>query len=88
MPEFISIDLYHRYRDEVWALTTARQRLEPGNTLRPLTDEEIASRVGLTPQEVTEIRCIAELDRIPLDSYLDADDVKEQRFRRGSSGRK
>jgi DNA-directed RNA polymerase sigma subunit (sigma70/sigma32) len=82
MPRFVSMDVYERYKDEVWKLTNAKQRLEPGKKHRGLTDEEIASKLGLTVEEVIEIRCIAENDNISLEAYLDADNTKEKRFKR------
>ena len=82
MPRFVSMDVYERYRDEVWKLTNARQRLKPGTKNRGLTDKEIASTLGLTVEEVIEIRCIAESEKTPLEAYLNADDTKEKRFRR------
>jgi DNA-directed RNA polymerase sigma subunit (sigma70/sigma32) len=74
--------VYKRCKDEVWKLTNAKQRLEPGKKHRGLTDEEIASKLGLTVEEVIEIRCIAENDNISLEAYLDADNTKEKRFKR------
>ena len=82
MPRFVSMDLYTRYKDEVWELTNAKQRFEPGRTHRGLTDKEIASRLGLTVEKVTEIRCIAENEKIPLEAYLNGEDTKEKRFKR------
>ncbi|UCB48942.1 MAG: hypothetical protein JSW56_17795 [Deltaproteobacteria bacterium] len=82
MPRFVSMDVYERYKDEVWKLTNAKQRLEPGKKHRGLTDKEIASKLGLTVEEVIEIRCIAENDNISLQAYLDADNTKEKRFKR------
>ena len=82
MPRFVSMDVYERYKDEVWKLTNAKQRLEPGKKHRGLTDDEIASKLGLTVEEVIEIRCIAENDNISLEAYLDADNTKEKRFKR------
>ena len=81
MPRFISMDLYYRYKDEVWNLTNARQLLEPGKKSRGLTDKEIASKLGLTLEEVIEIRCIAENEQTPLEAYLNADNTKEKRFK-------
>ncbi len=80
MPRFISMDMYHRYKDKVWKLTNAMQRYAPGKTHRGLSDTEIAERLSLTVEQVVEIRCIAENDLISLNSYLDADDVKEKRY--------
>ncbi len=82
MPSFVSMDLYHRYKEDVWKLTNAKQRLELGKKHRGLTDSEIASKLGLTVAEVIEIRCIAENEKIPLAVYLEADDTKERRFKR------
>ena len=82
MPRFVSMDLYNRHKEEVWKLTNAKQRFEPGKALRGLTDKEIASRLGLTVEQVIEIRCIAENDHISLEAHLDADDTKEKRCRR------
>ncbi len=82
MPRFVNIDLYNRHKDEIWKLTNAKQRFEPQISHRGLTDREIASQLGLTVAEVTEIRCIAENEMISLEKYLDADDTKEQRYKR------
>lgn len=80
MPRFVSMELYHQYKEKVWSLTNARQRLEPGKALRGLTDREIASQLGLAVEDIIEIRCIAENEMIPLEAYLDADKIKEERF--------
>jgi DNA-directed RNA polymerase sigma subunit (sigma70/sigma32) len=82
MPRFVNKDLYNRYKDEVWKLTNAKQRYEPGKAQRGLSDKEIAERLKLTIEEVTEIRCIAENEMIPLENYLEAEEVKEKRYRR------
>ena len=82
MPRFIKKDLYKRYKDQVWKLTNAKQRHEPGKAKRGLTDREIAQRLKLTVAEVIEIRSIAEIEKISLEKYLDADDTKERRFKR------
>ncbi len=82
MPRFVNIDLYNRHKDEIWKLTNAKQRFESQISHRGLTDREIASQLGLTVAAVTEIRCIAENEMISLEKYLDADDTKEQRYKR------
>jgi len=81
MPTTISPELYRRYRDQVWELTNWRQRWEPDRVHRGLTDEEIASRLGLSAAEVVEIRCVAEAEKISLNDYLTAEEGKERRFR-------
>ena len=82
MPKFVNQDLYNRYKDEVWKLSNARQRYEPGKAHRGLSDREIAEQLGLKVAEVTEIRCIAENEMISLEKYLDAEGTKEQRYKR------
>jgi len=82
MPKFVNMDLYQQYKEKVWRLTNARQRLEPGTPHRGLTDHEIAAKLGLTLEDVIEIRCIAENEMIPLEAYLDADKIKQDRFKK------
>jgi len=82
MPKFVSMDLYQQYKQDVWRLTNAGQRLEPGRPQRGLTDQEIAAELGLAVEDVTEIRCIAENEMIPLEAYLDADKIKQDRFKK------
>ena len=82
MSKFVNMDLYNRYKDEILILTNARQRFEPHASHRGLTDREIASRLGLSAADVTEIRCIAEIEMISLENYLDANDIKELRYKR------
>lgn len=82
MPKFVNNDLYNRYNEDIWKLSNARQRYEPGKALRGLSDEEIAEQLGLKTEEVTEIRCIVEIEMIPLEKYLEAEDIKEQRYKR------
>lgn len=82
MPGFVNPDLYNRYKDEVWKLTNAKQRYEPGKVHRGLSDEEIAEQLELNVEEVTEIRCIVENEMISLEKYLDAEGTKEQRYKR------
>ena len=82
MPRFVSMDLYQQYKEKVWLLTNARQRFEPGKSHRGLTDQEIATQLGLAVDDVIEIRCIAENEMISLEAYLDAEKIKQERFQR------
>ena len=82
MPKFVSMELYHLYKEKVWSLTNARQRFEPGKPQRGLSDREIATRLGLALEDVIEIRCIAENEMIPLEAYLEAEEIKEKRFQK------
>ena len=81
MPLPIAPELYHKHKDQVLALTNARQRYEPRKHLRGLTDAEIGATLGITAAEATEIRCIAELDLIDSQRFFEADEWKEDRFR-------
>lgn len=81
MSKFIPPEMYRRYRDEVLKLTNIRQRFEPGKRLRGLSDQEIASHLGLKIEEVVEIRCLAELEVTPLEAALEAEEIKEERFK-------
>ncbi len=82
MNPIISKNLYDKYNNMVTTMTNAKQRLEPGRPRRGLSDREIAERLDLSVEEVIEIRSIAENERIPLESYMAAEKVKEDRFER------
>lgn len=82
MPEGIDAELYCKYRDQVLSLSTARQRMEGQTMIGAFSDREIASKLGLKEDQVREIRCMAELDGISLDSYPEAEEFKRQRARR------
>lgn len=81
MSIFISMELYHLHKRQVWELTNARQKMGVGGPNESLTDREIAERLDLTIDEVMEIRCIAENEMISLEDYMEAEKIKEERFR-------
>lgn len=81
MSEPITPELYEQYKQRVWDLSLAVQTLGPNQNNECLSDAEIGERLGLEAAVVTEIRCIAENDLIPLQAYFDADDRKELRFK-------
>ena len=87
MARFVSPELYHKYKHQVLELSPAIQYYE-GTTLKResscLTDQEIADRLGLDVDEVTEIRCIAEIDLLPADAWLKAHDWLRDKARRAS----
>jgi hypothetical protein len=80
MPFPVSAALYQRHKDQIIALTNARQRYEPGKHLRGLTDVEIGAQLGITAAEATEIRCIAELEQMESARFFAADEWKQGRF--------
>lgn len=83
MSKFVSMGLYEQYKKQVWDLSLAVQTIGVGSDQNNLclTDAEIGERLGLETEVVTEIRCIAENDLIPMKDYFDAEDIKELRFK-------
>ncbi len=85
MPKYISPELYHKYKHQVLEMSPAIQYYE-GTTLQResscLTDQEIADRLGLDVDEVTEIRCIAEIDLLPADTWLKSENWKREKVQR------
>ena len=88
MTKYISPELYHKYKQQVLEMSPAIQYYE-GTTLKResscLTDREIADKLGLDVDEVTEIRCIAEIDLLPADAWLKAHDWKREKVRQVSN---
>ncbi len=85
MSKYVSPELYHQYKHKVMEMGLAIQYYE-GTTLRRenscLTDQEIADKLGLDVDEVTEIRCIAEIDLLPADTWLKSANWKQEKARR------
>lgn len=79
----VSAELYRKYRDQVLSLSTADQRMEGQKMVGVLSDPEIASRLGLSTEQVREIRCLAEMDGIDMSWYPEAEDFKRVRAGRG-----
>ena len=80
----ISPELYYQYKDLVLAYSLANQRYrgtKVDRTSSCLTDKEIAERLGLEEKDVTEIRCVAEVDTTPLEAYAEAESFKNERCR-------
>lgn len=85
MSKYVSPELYHKYKRQVLEMSPAIQYYE-GTTLQressSLTDQEIADRLGLDVDEVTEIRCIAEIDLLPADAWLKSENWKREKVQR------
>ena len=85
MSKYISPELYNKYKHQVLEMSLAIQYYE-GTTLRressSLSDQEIADRLGLDVDDVTEIRCIAEVDLLSEDAWLESDNWKREMTRR------
>ncbi len=82
MSKYVSPELYHKYKHQVLEMSPAIQYYQGTRLIREsscLTDQEIADRLGLDVDEVTEIRCIAEVDLLPADTWLKSENWKREK---------
>jgi hypothetical protein len=82
MSRYVSPELYNKYKHQVLEMSPAIQCYEGTEARREsssLTDQEIADRLGLHVEDVTEIRCIAELELLPADTWLQSANWKRQK---------
>ncbi|MFQ5849870.1 MAG: hypothetical protein ACE5JU_04690 [Candidatus Binatia bacterium] len=82
MPKYVSPELYHRYKHKVLEMSLAIQYYEGTEARRDsssLSDREIADRLGLDIEDVMEIRCIAELELLPADTWVQSANWKRER---------
>ena len=85
MAKYVSPQLYDRYKHQVLEMSLAIQVFDGTVGRREsssLSDPEIAERLGLDVEDVTEIRCIAEVDLLPAETWLRSDDGKRERARK------
>ncbi len=82
MPIPVTRELYLKHKDQVLAMATARQRMEGQKMVGTSTDREIAGRLGLSEDQVREIRCLAEMESIDLNWYPEAEEFKKARASR------
>ncbi|MBI4319818.1 MAG: hypothetical protein HY675_15115 [Chloroflexi bacterium] len=85
MGRYISPELYDKFKHQVLELSLAIQQyagLAQVRESHSLTDGEIAERLGLSREQVTEIRSIAEIDLLPVDEWWKADRFKSARTKR------
>jgi hypothetical protein len=95
MPKYISPELYEKYKHQILEMSCAIQVYEGTVAVRDshsLTDQEIADKLGLDVEDVTEIRCIAEIDTLPADTWMKSDNWKREKTnkffaKRGSGGK-
>lgn len=83
---FVDPETYHKYREQVLALSHAVQvnfqEHLPADKRRPgLSDAQIAAKLGLEERVVREIRCVAERDKYPLDEFEAAMRFKDEACR-------
>ncbi len=85
MSKYVSSELYNKYKHQVLEMSPAIQYYEGTTAQRKtssLSDQEIADRLGLDADDVTEIRCIAEIDLLPADTWINSDNWKRQKVRK------
>ncbi|MBI4529345.1 MAG: hypothetical protein HY695_36560 [Deltaproteobacteria bacterium] len=85
MPKYVSPDLYNKYKNKILEMSPAIQYYEGTKVRREsssLTDQEIADRLDLDVEDVTEIRCIAELELLPADSWVRSANWKREKTRK------
>lgn len=72
----IDVELYEKYKDRVKELSNQVTRVEDGEYVAELrTSEEIAEEIEeLTPEQVADIRTIAEVEDTPISDFHVADD--------------
>ena len=91
MANYVSPQLYDRYKHQVLEMSLAIQYFEGTVARREsscLSDQEIADRLGLDAEDVTEIRCIAEVDLLPAETWLRSDEWKRERTRKSFEHRR
>ena len=87
MVKYVSPELYEKYKQQVLEMSLAIQNYVGITQVREtssLTDREIAERLGLDVADVTEIRCMAEIDLLPADTWLKSANWKQDRTQRSS----
>ena len=85
MSKYISPELYNKYKQQVLDMSLAVQYyigLEQQRESSCLSDEEIAQRLGLSAEQVTEIRTIAQNDLLPADAWMESDQEKRRKCER------
>ncbi len=90
MVKYVSPGLYEKYKKQVLEMSLAIQYYEGTRQVREtscLSDQEIAERLGLDAADVTEIRCMAEIDLLPADSWLKSADWKKAKTQPSTSRR-
>ncbi|MDP2727468.1 MAG: hypothetical protein Q8P59_07970 [Dehalococcoidia bacterium] len=79
MSNAVSAELYRKYKDQVLSLTTAHQRMEGQAMVGTISDRDIARKLGLSEEQVRDIRCLAEMEGIDMDWYPEAEEFKRVR---------
>lgn len=83
MTSAVSKELYLEYKDRVLHMTTARQTMQGQQMVGVFSDRQIAASLGLSEEQVREIRCLAEMDAIDINWFPEAEAFKQARAGRG-----
>lgn len=82
MGKYISPELYEKYKEKVLSMSLSFQNYVGLRHVREescLSDAEIARKLGLSREDVTEIRTVAEIDLLPSDTWLKSDEEKRNK---------
>ena len=80
-------ELYHKYKTRVLNMSPAVQHYRGNRLLREntsLSDGEIAQRLGLEKEQVTQIRCRAEVEYLPLSAWPESEAWKMDKAARAA----
>ncbi|MAF85983.1 MAG: hypothetical protein CL875_05880 [Dehalococcoidales bacterium] len=95
MVKYVSPELCDKYKHQVLEISPAIQYYEGTLARREsssLSDQKIADKLGRDVDDVTEIRCIAEIDLLPAEAWIQAANWKHeavlQSFKRQRLSRK
>ncbi|MFC2011460.1 hypothetical protein ACFLUR_04155 [Chloroflexota bacterium] len=90
MDKYLTPEIYNKYKQQVLDMSLAVQYyvgLEQQRESSCLSDGEIAKRLGLSVEEVREIRTIAENDLLPADTWMKSDEEKRRKSKKFFSKR-
>ena len=83
---FVDPETYKKFKDEVLSYSQSvqvntQEFLPEDKRKRPLSDKEIAVKMGLDERVVREIRVVAERDEYPIDEWEKALEFKDKACR-------
>ncbi len=83
---FVDPDTYKKFKDEILSYSQSvqvntQEFLPEDKRKRPLSDKEIAVKMGLDERVVREIRVVAERDEYPIDEWEKALEFKDKACR-------
>ena len=83
---FVDPDTYKKYKDKILSYSQSvqvntQEFLPEDKRKRPLSDKEIAVKMGLDERVVREIRVVAERDEYPIDEWEKALEFKDKACR-------